>query len=101
MNQERIAELTKQAYSKAQFNAEMKSKDFDRPEALDIWNEFPEVFAELIVRECLGVVKSNTHGPCGPFDYSYTNEDAAADERAYRIYQDITQNFGVANEQKN
>jgi hypothetical protein len=65
MNQERIAELTKQAYSKAQFNAEMKSKDFDRPEALDIWNEFPEVFAELIVQECIALCEQVVDGGCG------------------------------------
>ena len=54
-----------------------------------------EKFAELIVAECLGIVKSNTYGPAGEYDYSYTDEKASADERAETIYKDITYRFGV------
>jgi len=54
-----------------------------------------QLFAELIVRECLGIVKSNTHGPAGEYDYGYTDERAAADERAETIYNDIAYRFGV------
>jgi hypothetical protein len=52
-------------------------------------------FAELIVRECLCIVKSNTYGPAGEYDYSYSDENYAADERAENIYKDITHHFGV------
>ena len=52
-------------------------------------------FAELIVRECLSIVKSNTYGPNGEYDYSYSDESAAADNRAETIYKDITHHFGV------
>jgi hypothetical protein len=54
-----------------------------------------EVFAELIVRECMSIVKSNTYGPNGEYDYSYSDESAAADERAEIIYKDISHRFGV------
>lgn len=54
-----------------------------------------ENFAELIVRECLGIVKSNIRGPVCSFDYSYSAEDAATDERAENIYQEIKEHFGV------
>ena len=54
-----------------------------------------EKFAELIVKECLGIVKSNTYGPAGEYDYSYSDENAAADSRAEDIYKDITYHFGV------
>lgn len=52
-------------------------------------------FAELIVKECLSIVKSNTYGPNGEYDYSYSNESAAADNRAETIYKDIAYRFGV------
>jgi len=52
-------------------------------------------FAELIVRECLKIVKSNTYGPCGEYDYSYSDKSAAADERAEIIYKEIAYRFGV------
>ena len=55
----------------------------------------PAKFAELIVKECLGIVKSNTYGPNGEYDYSYSDESAAADERAEIIYKDISHRFGV------
>jgi hypothetical protein len=57
--------------------------------------KFQEKFAELIVRECLKIVKSNTYGPNGEYDYSYSDESAAADERAETIYKDISYHFGV------
>jgi hypothetical protein len=52
-------------------------------------------FAELIVRECLRIVDENTYGPGGLYDYSYTNEKAAADDRATAIYTNIREHFGV------
>lgn len=52
-------------------------------------------FAKLIVKECLSIVKSNTYGPNGEYDYSYSDESAAADDRAETIYKDITHHFGV------
>jgi hypothetical protein len=51
--------------------------------------------AELIVRECLRIVESNIHGPAGPHDYSYTDENYAADERAETIYNEVGDYFGV------
>jgi hypothetical protein len=66
----------------------------DRFDAIDGSNQM-EKFAELIVRECLGIVKSNTYGPNGEYDYSYSDESAAADERAETIYKDISHRFGV------
>ena len=52
-------------------------------------------FAEMIVRECLSIVKSNTYGPCGEYDYSYSDENSAADDRAETIYEEIAYRFGV------
>jgi hypothetical protein len=52
-------------------------------------------FAELIVRECMSIVKSNTYGPNGEYDYSYSDEDSAADRRAETIYEEIAYRFGV------
>ena len=52
-------------------------------------------FAELIVAECLSIVKSNTYGPNGECDYSYSDEDSAADHRAETIYEEIAYRFGV------
>jgi len=64
-------------------------------EGVEYSNFDPKKFAELIVAECLSIVKSNTHGPAGEYDYSYTDENAAADDRAETIYKDITYRFGV------
>ena len=52
-------------------------------------------FAENIIRECLDIIKSNTYGPAGEYDYSYTDKCVAADERAETIYNEIQQHFGV------
>jgi hypothetical protein len=54
-----------------------------------------ELFANLIVGECLDIVKSNTYGPAGEYDYSYSDENAAADDRAETIYKEISYRFGV------
>jgi hypothetical protein len=54
-----------------------------------------EYLAELIVLECLSIVKSNTYGPNGEYDYSYSDEDSAADRRARTIYEEIAYRFGV------
>jgi hypothetical protein len=54
-----------------------------------------EKFAEFIVREFLRIVDENTYGPGDEYDYSYTNEKAAADDRAIAIYADIKEHFGV------
>ena len=48
---ERLHQLMRQAQSEAYANACVKNKT-QRPQNNTIWNEFPEVFAELIVREC-------------------------------------------------
>ena len=65
------------------------------PFTADEFNQFKEKFAELIVRECLSIVKSNTYGPCGEYDYSYSDENSAADDRAETIYEEIAYRFGV------
>ena len=54
-----------------------------------------EKFAELLVKECLKVVKDNTYGPCGPYDPSYDDRNAAADDRAETIYDDIKSHFDM------
>jgi hypothetical protein len=54
-----------------------------------------EKFAELIVKECLKVVQDNTYGPCGQYDYSYSDENFAADERARTIFNDIKRHFDI------
>ena len=51
---ERLHQLCRQALEQARINACAKNKT-DRPQNNTVWNEFPEVFAELIVRECAGV----------------------------------------------
>ena len=62
------------------------------PDAKAVTNRF----AELIVAECLSIVKSNTYSPNGEYDYSYSDEDSAADRRAETIYEEIAYRFGVA-----
>ena len=57
--------------------------------------DFNQKFAELVVKECLRIVDENTYGPGDEYDYSYTNEKAAADDRANAIYADIKDRFGV------
>lgn len=57
--------------------------------------EWCKKFADLIVNDCLSMVESNIHGPCGKYDYSYTDEDYAADNRAESILRDIKYHFGV------
>jgi hypothetical protein len=56
---------------------------------------FQEKFAEMILEECLTVVKNNISGPAGKYDYSYTDENCAADTRAQTIYDEIKAHFGV------
>lgn len=51
--------------------------------------------AELIVAECLLVVNRNIYGPCGEYDYSYTDKCYAADSRSEDIYEEIKIQFGV------
>lgn len=57
MNREILNKLASQAYPKAQFNAEMKAEDFDEPTPQDVMDEFPEVFLELIIKECVRVAE--------------------------------------------
>ena len=56
---ERLHQLMRQAQSEAYANACVKNKT-QRPQNNTVWNEFPEVFAELIVRECGQVLVDNT-----------------------------------------
>lgn len=64
---------------------------------VDDWEEGVSIsmLAELIIKECLTVVKSNIYGPNGKYDYSYSDEDLAADSRAETIYEQIVYHFGV------
>jgi hypothetical protein len=81
----RIIELAEQCRIETYgVNGELLVADFDE-----------QKFAELIVRECLGIVKSNTYGPAGEYDYSYSDTNAAADERAETIHEEIAYHFGV------
>lgn len=54
-----------------------------------------EKFAELIVKECLSIVKSNIYRAAGEYDYGYSDENFAADSRAETIYDDIVYCFGM------
>jgi hypothetical protein len=54
----------------------------------------PERFAQLVVQDCLGVVKDNIDEP-GLYDYGYTEERYAADNRARTIYDEIQYHFGI------
>jgi hypothetical protein len=49
---EQLHKLCKQALEQARVNACAKNKT-DRPQNNTVWNEFPEVFAELIVKDCV------------------------------------------------
>jgi hypothetical protein len=49
---EQLHKLCKQALEQARVNACAKNKT-DRPQNNTVWNEFPEVFAELIIKDCL------------------------------------------------
>jgi len=85
---ERIQELIKKA------TVEVRSHGaFGEPERYTKLDT--EKFAELIVEECLSVVKSNTYGPNGECDYGYSREDAHADQRAEIIYEEIAYHFGI------
>jgi len=83
---ERIRELINEATS-------FKEGDTEGKYDIEVFDK--EKFAELIVQECLKIVKSNTYGPCGEYDYSYSDKSAAADERAEIIYKEIAYRFGV------
>lgn len=69
MMNERIRELYRQASDQAYVNACVKNKT-DRPQNNTVWNEFPEVFAELIVRECLEVVRQSDDECYDEWDYA-------------------------------
>ena len=73
----------------------MATADFDAGSYYVATPAMMQQFCELIVRECMSIVKSNTYGPNGEYDYSYLDESAAADERAETIYKDISHRFGV------
>jgi hypothetical protein len=90
---ERIFELAKQAGFIEEAGGD-NLHVFDGYEAITCTEEIKK-FAEFIVRECLRIVDENTYGPGGEYDYSYTNENAAADDRATEIYADIKDHFGV------
>ena len=81
---ERIRELKQQATRTAMWIGDPDAGELDA-----------EKFAELIVEECLSVVKSNTYGPNGECDYGYSREDAHADQRAEIIYEEIAYHFGI------
>ena len=55
---EQLHKLCKQALEQAHANACAKNKT-DRPQNNTVWNEFPEVFAELIVKECMSIVSKS------------------------------------------
>ncbi len=82
----RIRELREQA---------LKHPDNDNDGLTVFDNDELKKFVELIVRECLKIVKSNTYGPSGEYDYSYSDKGAAADKRAETIYEEIAYHFGV------
>lgn len=52
---ERLHELSRQALEQARVNACAKNKT-DSPQNNTVWNEFPEVFAELIVNDMVNEI---------------------------------------------
>ena len=56
---ERLHQLMRQAQSEAYAKASAKNKT-NSPQNNTVWNEFPEVFAELIVRECTNMLPADT-----------------------------------------
>lgn len=54
-----------------------------------------EKFAQLIVQDCVDIIQQNIHGPCGRYDYSYTDEKFAQDQRAETILEEVKYRFGV------
>jgi hypothetical protein len=94
---ERIKELALQARNYALDEKRIYERMHNTEQCMEEYREvYNEKFAELIVRECLSIVKSNTYGPNGEYDYSYSDEDSAADRRAETIYEEIAYRFGVA-----
>ena len=53
---EQIHQLMRQAQSEAYAKASAKKKT-NSPQNNTVWNEFPEVFAELLIKECMNLVK--------------------------------------------
>lgn len=47
-----------------------------------------------IIEECLSIVKQHIDNPHGEYDYSYSEEDFASDNRARDIYVAIKHRFG-------
>lgn len=78
---ERLHQLMRQAQSKAYANACAKKKT-QSPQNNTVWNEFPEVFAELIVKECAHLVGG------------YVKEDEFGTD-VKEAYEEITKHFGV------
>lgn len=94
---ERLHQLMRQAQSEAYANACAKNKT-QRPQNNTIWNEFPEVFAELIIRECMSLMKERKDYYDNPGTYEtekyYIRMDAKAD--AFDDASSIIKNhFGV------
>jgi hypothetical protein len=77
----RLHQLCRQALEQARVNACAKNKT-DRPQNNTVWNEFPEVFAELIVEECMDQVW-------------YTREDGINGNISQVIKDRIKEHFGV------
>lgn len=91
---DRIRELFKRAGGKTSIH-NLMSNPVQQREYNELWDDNITKFAELIVGECLTIVKSNIYGPCGEYDYSYSDTNAAADERAETIHEEIAYHFGV------
>ena len=92
---ERIKKLAEQSLHNVKFWNEQLAKGNTPPNGRAVTLDELEKFAELIVKECLGIVKSNIYGPAGEYDYSYSDKNAAADDRAETIYEEIAHRFGV------
>ena len=84
-----IDELAKEMY----VSVEMKSGAVH--EAYEFSEDELRLFIEQIAKRCLKVVKNNIYGPSGLYDYSYTEENYAADTRAETIYDEIKYSFGI------
>ena len=96
MMNERIKNLSKKAWLLAhEANDQAEEDEGEELTEAEFNNVFQQKFAESIVKECLDIIKSNTYGPAGEYDYSYTDKCVAADERAETIYNEIQQHFGV------
>lgn len=86
---ERLYQLMRQAQRVAYANASAKKKT-NSPQNNTVWNEFPEVFAELIVRECVNRIEQNRSSGENTDSWTITRDMAF-----HQMKEDLKKHFGV------